>query len=211
MVEEMIEILHKWQTLIGAILGGLFALAVALVVAVSVRRREEVASGMLVAANLTAVEVASEALADLANEAQIPEAEYPLWFSDRLLALHPSLSVLFESSLVRIMPVDTSMAAHLSLFHTIYTKVEVILARLSEDIKHFHEHGKTLRPLEHFEADARLVSRHFQRAVRHASCAGRLITRLILSRVSVWHRLRRRIWMKQEEKECLKLLREGSG
>lgn len=209
-MKELIETLFKWQTLIGSILGGLFALSAALVVAYYVRRREEVASGMVIVANLSKVRTTSEALDHIAKDAKVPDADYSLWFSEKLVNSHPSLSILFESSLARIMPVDLCMAAHLSLFHEIYSRIEIILERLSRDFEHFHEHREPLRPPEHLRSDADVVTRHFQRAVRHASCAEDLISKLILSRVPTWHRLRRHIWMNREEKECLRVLKEGN-
>jgi len=206
----MAEFLFKWQTLIGGILGGIFALLAALVVASNVRRREEVASGMVVIANLVKVRTTSEALDHIAKDEEVQDADYSGWFSEKLVSSHPSLSVLFESSLSRIMPVDVCMAAHLSLFHEIYSRIEIILKRLSRDFEYFHEYRRPLRPREHLRSDADVVTRHFQRAVRHASCAEDLISKLILSKFSFLHRLRRHIWMTREEKECLRVLREGN-
>ena len=48
MIIEILSLLKEWQTLIGSILGGIFALLVALIVAHSARRQEEISSGMLV-------------------------------------------------------------------------------------------------------------------------------------------------------------------
>ena len=190
-------------------MGGLFALGAALVVAFSIRRRDEVASGMLVSCDLLAVRVASEALINLSDKDEIGEEEYPLWFSEKLVYSHPSLSRLFEASVVRIMPVDVTLAAHLGLFHRIYSEIQIMLNRLSEDYDHYHRHGKTVRSKEHMRADCRLIARHFERVVKHAECAENLISKLILSKLSVWHRLRRRIRMNKQERECLKLLRTG--
>lgn len=207
---ELIETIFKWQTLIGSIMGGIFALLAALVVASVVRRREEVASGMLVVANLIKVRITSEAIEHIAKDGEVPDSDYSLWFADRLVSSHPSLSVFFESSLARIMPVNMCMAAHLSLFHEIYSRIEIILKRLSRDFENFHEHREPLRPPEHLRSDADIVTRHFQRAVRHASCAEDLISKLILSKFSTWHRMRRHIWMSRKEKECLRVLKEGN-
>lgn len=207
---EFLETLFKWQTLIGSIMGGLFALFAALIVASYVRRREEVASAMLVLSNLISVRITSEAITYVANETEeIPVEDYPLWLSDRLVKSHPSLSMLFESSVAQIMPVDACMAAHLSLFHRTYSAIEIILERLYKDFEHFREHRKPLRPIEQFRADADIVNHHLKRAVRHASCAELLISKLILSRVSTWHRLIRHIRMNKEEKKCLRVLKEG--
>ena len=52
---DWIELIFRWQTLIGAVLGGMFALATALIVSYSMRWHEVVAAGMTVITNLTAV------------------------------------------------------------------------------------------------------------------------------------------------------------
>lgn len=207
---ELLNLLYKWQTLIGSILGGLFALSVALIVAYSVRKREEVASGMLVVGNLAQVRNVNIVLEELAKKKEVPEKEYHLWYSEKLVHSHPSLSILFEASIARLMPVDVSMAAHLSLFHSIYLGIIVKIERLSEDFSNFHKTDKPIRPKDLMEADARLVTQLFKQVVSHASCAEHLITKLVLSKFSLFNRLRRYAYIKQEEKQCLKLLKEGS-
>ncbi|MBU4185113.1 MAG: hypothetical protein KKI12_00690 [Proteobacteria bacterium] len=207
----MIDLIFKWQTLIGAVLGGMFALATALVVALTMRRREEVASGMVVVSDLTAVRIASEALNSLAEKENIGKKEFPLWFSDKLVSSHPKLSALFEASVARLMPVDVYLAAHLSLFQRIYSQIEIMLNKLSRDYSHFHEHGESLRPKEHMLADYRLITRHFSMVVEHSKCAEDIITKIILSNFSTWHRVRRIFFcMSQNEKKCKDILRKGS-
>lgn len=210
MSSHLAEIILKYQTLIGSILGGLFALAVALIVAHTVRKREEVASGMVILGKLTAVRIAYEALAHVADSEKIPTREYSLWFSEKLADSHPSLSELFEVSVSRIMLVDVILAAHLSLFQSIYSGIEARLERFSQDLANYYQRGKPIRPGERLMADARIITQHFEKAVEHIKCSELLISRLILSRMSGLHRLRRYIWTKREEKECLKLLREGN-
>ena len=206
---EPIQFLKEWQTLIGSILGGLFALGVALLVAHSARRREEIASGMLVVGNLVQIRSAYEALTELAKENKISEQEYALWFSDRLVTMRPLLSPLFDSSMTRIMPSDTYLAAHLTLFHRIYQEVQIMVERIARDFEYFNEHKKPLRSEDQLRADANLVTRHFEFAFRHATCAEKLISDLILSRVPTWNRLRRFAWPKLDEKECMKQLKDG--
>ena len=212
MINELLGILFKWQTLIGGILGGLVALTAALIVATVARRREEVISGKTAVSNLLAVIIDSEVLTRAANKENIAKEEYPLWLSEMLVNRHASLSSLFEASIARLMPVDDFLAAHLALFQRIYCEIEVMLGRLSKDLTHYHKQGKWLRPKEHILVDARLVTKNFDRVVEHASCAQLLITNLILRRsiARVWHKLRRCIWMDPKEKKCRKLLREGS-
>lgn len=206
---SLIDFIFKWQTLIGAVLGGLFALSTALVVALTMRRREEVASGMVVVSDLAAVRIAYEALNSLAEKDNIGEEEFPLWFSDKLVSSHPKLSKLFEASVARLMPVDVYLAAHLSLFQRIYSQIEIMLDKLSHDYDHFHEHGEPLRPKDHMLADYRLITRHFTIVVEHAQCAEDIITKIILGNFSTWHRIRRIFYMSKKEKKCNDMLRKG--
>jgi len=204
-----LEFIFKWQTLIGAVLGGIFALAAAFVVALTMRRREEVASGMVVVADLAAVRIAAEALNSVAKQEKVKEEEFPLWFSDKLVSSHPKLSTLFEASVARLMPLDVYLAAHLSLFQRIYSEIEIMINKLSQDYNHFHEHKRTLRPKDHMLADYRLISRHFSKAIEHAKCAEDIITKIILSNFSTWHKIRRNFCMSQKEKECKNILEKG--
>ena len=205
----MIDFIFKFQTLIGAVLGGLFALAAALVVALTMRRREEVASGMVVVSDLAAVRVEYEALNSLAEKENIEEKDFLLWFSDKLVSSHTKLSTLFEASVARLMPVDVYLAAHLSLFQRIYSQIEIMLNKLSYDYNHFHEHGEPLRPKDHMLADYRLITRHFPMVVEHAQCAEDIITKIIIGNFSTWHRIRRIFCMSQKEKKCKNILRKG--
>lgn len=205
----MIDFIFKWQTLIGAVLGGLFAIATALVVALTMRRREEVASGMVVVSDLAAVRVEYEALNSLAEKKNIEEKDFPLWFSDKLVSSHAKLSTLFEASVARLMPVDVYLTAHLSLFQRIYSEIEIMLNKLSYDYNHFHEHGESLRPKDHMLADYRLITRHFPMVVEHAQCAEDIITKVILDNFSTWHRIRRIFYINQKEKQCNDILRKG--
>ena len=207
---NLIEFIFKWQTLIGGIIGGVFALFAALIVAWTVRRREDDSAAMLVLTDLADVRIASEALTQLSNEDKINDDEFPLWFSEKLVYSHPSLSTLFEASVSRLMPVDVTLASHLSLFHKIYSKIIIILDRLKIDYDNFHKTGRPLRPSEHLRSDCRLVANHFKRVVSHSECAEHLIFITVLSKFSFLHRLRRKILLKKQEKECLNILKGKS-
>jgi len=205
-----IEFIFRWQTLIGAVLGGMFALATALIVAYSMRRREVVAAGMIVITNLTAVRIALEAINSLPAREGISENEFPLWFSDRLVGLYPGLSTLFEASVAQVMPVDVYLAAHLTLFQRIYSQIGIMVEKLSVDYDHFREHGKPLRPEDDVIADCKLISRHFPMAVKHAECAEEIIGKLVLSHFPTWNKVRYFFHVSEQEKKCRKMLKMGS-
>ncbi len=206
----LIDLILKWQTLIGAIIGGLAALATALIVARSARHRDEQASGMIVSATLTAVCVVSETLATLSSQEKVADEDFPLWFAEKVVYSHPSMPVLFEASIARLMSVDITLAAHLSLFQQAYSRVEFVLKRVAEDYNYYHTRGEPLRPLDLMNADSRIVAKHFKFAAEHANCAVYLISELVLSKLSFWHRLRRHICLNKKEKECIELLRKDN-
>jgi hypothetical protein len=203
---RLIDLIFRWQSLIGSIIGGLFALATALIVARSVRRRDEEASGMLVSATLAAVRVVSASLTSLSSQDKITSEDFPLWFAEKLVHSHPSMPVLFEASVARLMSVDVTLAAHLSLFQQAYSQIEFVLKRLADDYNYYQMHGKPLRPQDLRNADSCIIAKHFEFVVEHAKCAEYLISKLVLSRLCFWHRLRRRVLMNKKEKKCLQIL-----
>lgn len=205
---NFIDTLCKWQALAGSILGGIFALSTALIVAHSVRRREELSAAMLVTATLAAVRVESETLSSLSAREGVTEESYPLWFAEKVSHLHPSMPIMFDASVARLMSVDDLLAAHLGLFQHIYSQTELLLKRISEDYEHYHKNGKPFRPQEVMKADCRVATKHFYFAAEHANCAIYLISKLVLSKAALFYRLRRLIWHNKEERECMKLLKE---
>lgn len=185
--------IYRWQTLVGSILGGMFALATALIVARSARRRDEQASGMVVSGTLSAVRVMSETLTAHSKQKSLTKELLPLWFAEQIIQSLPKMPLLFDASVARLMPVDVPLAAHLNLFQQIYSKIEDLVKRVGDDDISNLNHSKTLRPLDERKADYLNIAKLFQFAVEHANCAEYLISKLVLSRITFWHRLRRHI------------------
>lgn len=208
-MDEIVKFIDHWQTLIGAIIGGLFALSVALLVAYKARRSEEISAAMLLVGDLVSVRVAGERLDDLAVNKKISKENYALWFSEKMILSRPKISPLFEASVIRVMPINKNLAAHLELFHTIYTAIEHKLERLSKDFEAIREKGKPIRSNESMLADADIVLREFKTATTHAYCAEQLLSRLVLNNFPTWRRLRRIISPSSHEQRCHKLLKEG--
>jgi len=204
---NIIDTLSKWQTLVGSILGGIFALLTALVVAGSARRRDEQSAAMFVSATLAAVRVASETLLSLSPKEGVSEEDYPLWFAEKIAHLHPRIPLLFDASAARLMSVDTSLAAHLALFQHTYSQTESLLNRISEDYEDYYKNGKPFRPQDVMRADCLVATKHFHFAAEHAKCAVYLISKLVLSRAPLFYRLRRKVWHSKEEQECMNLLK----
>lgn len=203
---ELASFADKWQTLIGAIVGGIFSLLVALLVAYQAQRREDLAAGMLVVGNLATVTTALRTLEELAASEKIGEEDLPYWFSEKLVRRRITLSPLFEASRIRLMPVDVYLAAHLELFQVVFTDIEAKLDMLTNDFAAFDSSKKTTRNAEILKADARVVLRGFRKAAEHAECAQRILVLKVLSPFPTFHSLRIGLFRTEKEKACKALL-----
>jgi hypothetical protein len=206
----MVVFLFKWQTLIGSLLGGVFALGAALIVAFVVRRRDEIASAMMLIRDLRAFKCMYEALQALKKETEITDEDYPYWCSYKLLQSFHSLSQNFEVCSIRVMPINVELSAHLCLFEEMYKHICIKKDNLSKDFENLYKEGVVIRPQGHMRAEAQLVAQFLQSAVEHASCAERLISDLILSKYCTFKKIKHFFNFKNgEDKECSKILQAG--
>ena len=75
----MIATLKEWQELAGAIIGAIAALGVALLVAYSARRRDDVSAAMVLVGNLTTLIAAEDTIRRIAGEQSIAANDYPIF------------------------------------------------------------------------------------------------------------------------------------
>jgi hypothetical protein len=205
-MDEIVAFLEKWQTLVGAIIGGIIALFVALLVAYKARRQEDLSAAMLLVGNLVTVRAASRALEDLAKEENIANENLPYWLSEKLVRRRIAMSPMFEASRIRLMPVDVRLAAHLELFQVIFTDIETRLDMLKNDYALFDADEKPTRNPEVLKADCRVIHEGFISAVAHAKCAERILTLKVLSNWPRFHAVRMILKKTSEEKACRNLL-----
>ena len=209
MITDLVEWLFKWQTLTGAALGGITGLLSALIVAYSARRREENSAVMVLAGNLVKVVIASQTLLKESENERVPAENRHLWLAEKLAKFRPTMSPMFEASVVRVMPVNGKLACHLELFRSIYADIEVILERISGDYEVFRRTGTVPRSQKEMSADAKRVTNGFDRVVQHAVCAEHLLAKLILSKTPTFNRVRIFFWRTKKEYRCSELLRTG--
>ena len=209
---NLICFLDHWQSLAGAFVGGLSGLVAALVVAGSANRREQRAAAMLIIVDLTSFGAAGETLRQLGKKLNVPSDKHHLLLANGLVISRPKLSPLFEASMVRVMTVDDNLSAHLSMIKIVYSSIEESFARLRLDVDTAKGQlgDRAPRAEQEKEADARLIAMGFARIEAHAKCADMLMSNLIFSRFRLWHRIRMRLRPNDEEKECARLLREGT-
>lgn len=189
-MENLILFLEKWQTLLGSIIGGVFALFVALIVANKVKRNEEISSAMLIIGDLVLVNSAISALEELAKRDNISAQDYPSWITAKLTQQTcPKQSSLFEVSMARIMPVNPYLAAHLKIFKTKYEEIEKMLNNKSNNYN--------------------LIKKMFYESAKHADYAIYFLNKLVLSDFSTFNKIRMSIFSLSKEKESQKLLKTG--
>lgn len=207
---DFIFALEEWQSLAGAIVSATAAFLVAFLLAYINRRRENVSAAMVLVCNLTTVMSANETLRALAAKEKVTDDDYPMWLVTRLSSSRPTLSPLFEGCVAKLMPVDTTLAAHLELFGVNYRSVERHLDRLVEDFEYVRKYQKFLRSKEDIKADAEVAKIGFSLAAKHGECAERLLALFVFSNWPTLHRLRRLVRTTKGEKECSRLLKTGA-
>ncbi|MCF6258296.1 MAG: hypothetical protein L3J98_00580 [Gammaproteobacteria bacterium] len=204
---NLVCFLEKWQSLVGAIIGGIFALMVALLVAYKAKRHEDVAAAMLVVANLVAVKSASNVLSQLSKDKKIGDKDIPYWYSEKLVRKRLQISPLFEAYRIRLMPISVHLASHLEMFQMCFNSAEDKLNRLSEDYHAFDKNNGGRRNVEIIRSESKAIYREFEQAALHACCAEKLITKKILSKLRMYHLIRSRFMPTKEDKLCMAILR----
>jgi hypothetical protein len=202
-VRDLIAALREWQELAGATLGGLISLAVALIVAYIPIRREDLTAAMLVISNLVPARARHSTLVALAEKQEIAENDYPFWLSEKLLQSRPKLTPTYDAAAMRVMAADVHIATHLAAFDLTLREMDEKLNRLAEDFNAKRTGLPEVRSIEGTRADARLLANELARLAEHAQCAEQLITALVLSRSRLWTKVRRRVRMSAQERQCL--------
>lgn len=204
----MIDFLSTWQTLVGGIVGGIFALLAAVTVAKWSERRQDVSSAMLVIGDLVSVRVSFRVLNEMREDEDVSEDDLAFWMLDKFTWQHGRLKQGFDASAMRIYPIHPSIAAHLEVFANSYRALQ---ARIDQVSKEFDENRLNANDpvyLDRLEKQARTMIVNFETAAAHADKAEKLITFLVLSRTPTINKLRAMTLPPREIKEAL--LRKGS-
>lgn len=205
-MDELVKFLHEWESLSGAIVGGVFSLAVAFIVARSARRAEEHTAAMIVISNLVQFISRVRTLKRLAAEQNIPENDYGKWVSEKLTYSRQKLSGTFEASVARLLPIHVSVAAHLEAFYMLAREIDERIDRITEDFNELHTNGRPKRPLSVMESDANLIGSGLSDAELHADLAEYMLTRLVLGKYPTFYRLRRRFFPSETDIRSIRAL-----
>lgn len=210
---EFISFIDQWQTLIGSLLGGMFALGTALVLASSAVRAARRTAATLLIVDLLSIVSVSENLEALSQEEQINQTEYPLWISRQLNWQRPQLSSSYDAHAANLVGVDMKLSAHLSLLKMVYSDLGIRLARIANDT----ENGRTSnlqripRAPPVTESDAKTIAQQLKLAGTHAACSVHLLEQLVINRTPVFlKRIRMRVCPTPIEITSKELLRAGN-
>ena len=214
----MLDDLYKWQQLLGAIVGGVFALLVALIVARDARSRTERAAAMTVIAALLRMRAshrgARDAIVKKANDGDDIAFGLAAMFS-----IYPAVpSEHFSQSSAVLLHVHTHVAAHLSIIETVLSDVRHALNRWVRDQEDYSRRGGHIEKAEEKELprskgdmliDAKTIERGIETIEQHANCVVPLLEMLVLSNFRTFQRLR--LWFAPNEvaKVCAEALRSG--
>ena len=211
MIESIVRTIFDWQDLVGAMVGGLIGIIGALIVAEGAKKYEQRAAAMLVVIDLISVNVAVNKLSELAAENQITEEDKAFFMADKIAFMFPKLSPLFEASMLRILPIDMQLAAHLTLLNSMYRDLEPIISRVRKDANLIDAGKEIERPEDQLFGDIKIIRGGVERLEKQAEAATYYINHIILDRFSKFYLLRRWFWKNEDEKKFMSLLKSCEG
>lgn len=210
--DDFIHFLDYWQTLLGAIIGGISGVIAAYIVAWDVRQREIRASALIILNDLLQIISAGEAFKNLNKDKDKQNAAIST--TSKMMVFSPKLSPLTEISIFRIAHVDEKLSAHLIHFNRDYNSIIALLEtekKIQEDVV---ESQRSLTQ----EGAAQLLKRReiiynaFMVVYQQALCANSLINSFILGKphTAFFNRIKRGLGLFSYNDDCSYLLKTGN-
>jgi len=208
-MNDIICFIYKWQPLIGAVIGGVFALFVALVVAYKSRRYEQSVSAILLIPDLLQLHISQDKIEEYAETYNIPEDNRDHWMASHLIEFRPKLSPLYEVSMSRVMPIHPALAAHLNFVIKFYNSVEERLKKLEENMQNYKKTGHYLIDNEQFIFLIKIIREDMRKISKHSICANNLLDKLVICKLSFIYRILYSFRKPFGIGECGELLKTG--
>ncbi|HBH37972.1 MAG TPA: hypothetical protein DDX06_06245 [Curvibacter sp.] len=209
-MDELISFLRDWKELVGAVIGGVFSLFVALLVAYQARRSEEkTAATLLIGEFLRVNAMVNNAGSSGQDLEATPEQERHL-LAERLCRFRVKLSPLFDASIARVMHCDVYLAATMTLASSFIRDTEPVIERLAEDVAALHRGEEPKRIDATIDSDIDVVTSGYKLIALHAKHSARLLQDLVLGAFPTWCKIRRRLSPSRPDQELFALLKRGS-
>lgn len=222
--------LNQWQTLVGAALGGIFAVAAALIVAKMAARRERRIAAAMVLPEVQQLMAAQMGLsAYLDHWAVTEQPERNIAMCRQLVEKRPQVTAIYTPMLGQLSDVDARLYSHLFQCQMTHHAFERELAKFEEHDKIFLErkkqHARELDVNPQARQDVApdtphllaMLDLHSTRALRgwtycveHSELANYFLDRFVFSRCpNMLHRLRMRLCPNALDQRSAKLLQTG--
>jgi hypothetical protein len=210
---DLVAFLDRWQTLMGAAVGGIMGVVGALIVASRATRRERrIAAGALLP-ELMSFRGAQEGLEKAARERNLPKTEVPKAICRSLLRVQPVVIVLHSPALGQLSDIDAALYAHLNHCQMIHRYFKPDLAEFAQ----MDNAAKAPMPAANIPASEELLQKkaadvvaNWNLIVEHATLANYLLDRFIFRRRPAWmFKLRIRFFPIDLDKRSAYLIKEG--
>jgi hypothetical protein len=208
-MQPLIDWAREWKELAGALVGGLFALGVALLVARQARRAEERASAMLLIGELQRIVAMVENAASSAQKKEIPPADHSLFVAQLYATYRVRLSPLADAAMSRVMLCDVHLAACLTIVFSFIRDTEPAILRLEADSAAASRKESSQRSEADIQTDINVVTTSYRKTGLFARSAVRLLEQQALGQFPTWHKVRRRVFPNAWEKEYFQLAERG--
>jgi hypothetical protein len=210
----MLDLLNRWQDLAGAIVGGIFALWVAFVVARDARFRAERTAAMTIIGALTRLRAAYNGAVRAAPKEKGDDG-IAVYVAAQFALQSPLPSESFAPSAASLFHLDGHLAAHLTLIETLLDHIRHPLGRTERDLEEIsrnpieRRNPDFPRNMQDKLADARMIKAYTQGILDHTDCVFALFDAIVLPRMRTYHRLR--LWLAPNKRErwCTEALQSG--
>ena len=201
-MSEIYIAFREWQSVIGALLGGLFSLWVALIISSAAQRRgEKVAAHVAISSIADFVGTAKMWLDAWEQEQDKATIKRVFWIADRVLYGWPHVASDLESARAILMDVDWEIGGRLDVFqkaHRSMCDARAQILDLSRSRNFSQNSGVS-------ERHSTLIVLGLEEGARQGAVLLPLIEKLVLSRYRRFHRLarivsawRQSIWRKRQ-------------
>jgi hypothetical protein len=207
-MDEFVAFAQKWKELVGAFIGGVFSLLVALLVASQARRAEERTAATLLIGEFLRVHSMVDSAKRTSEQHLSPEQTSQL-LAERICQYRVRLSPLFESSIARVLHVDVYLAGTMTLAASFIRDTEPIIERLSEDVAALQRGAGPVRNEDMIHADIKTISSGYELISLHAKHSARLLQEIVLASFPRWRKFRFRYFPNDDDKDLLGLLKRG--
>jgi len=209
------DMLNKWQTLIGAFSGGILGVVGAAIMAYNQKKREDRASAQIIHSELSsfcnAVTRIDNLLQNLDGYDQLTEAKKDEKFLDEYISNYPIPSPLFEATYAQMLNINPKLSKCLREFKIIYSPVIIALQEVRDYFKHNGGVPSQLNDTMKYAnaylwADIQIINNNLHKAAKIAKCIIYYLDNFVLGRHIFFKKylyfMKSYCFPSSEEREC---------